>query len=687
MNKKINGKILLVSIICLLNLPILINSSSCINRKKTKADTKINQSIDANLLEWNNLSFQEIQKEYYSKEKLKEFILENKNIFFDGTLELIDNTNSFDAEFIISKDSTKDSIKIKIIIFSNYWYEKRRIQKKNLSCISTIYSIYVPSINPEGGSIDKGNLHVSCYKNIINRLDLKKDTLLTKINDEILNNKLKANDAYKNLNLKILEGSTETGSLILQLNGFFDEEFIDYQEIEINGFNVLDIKKEVSFKKINLNTDFWFNDLRPVQESTNKNEINQIGSQDWLTKYLDDFVIQDADTHEELGTKSSLQALGWVFVVNLQTMSNSAKEINFSSNLKLFFDYKIYDPLSQMWKSLSDKKIEWILSNNENNVIKLPTLYETKKYLLEQTVIIEEELKKYYPSYFEGLKNAYSKINTITIDHLSFLENKFLDKFKNKYWNNSDILSLVCDVNSIKANDFHNILRFDVQLKINDQLELHVKTFNLENKTKNINNNSKLNEKLITNVFVQKNSSTFEKLVAFLKESYKSKVDELFSSLNNSVLEIQNVDKEKIISSLIMQSNLLSNLFLSHDFLENKNIEFWDKLKKEINPSILDNYFDLNFYDPNSENEYNFDPYSKLFHLSSDDIFVLNNLTYEFTNLINLRIENASDVLMISIPFVTKIGIIGNYEYKRYNSFLLINISKSDWEQNKKMIN
>lgn len=659
-----------------------VESKENLKSKITEKDTKIKSSVNVQNIGWTNLTAYQIYAQYQDSIELKNFIRDNLNKFIEGSTKLITSVDSFEAEFVNKSQLNPVSVEIKLTIKPNYWYKDNKVKKEELSQNVLINNLkpIENKLNVASGVIDN-HLQVSKYKELATMLNLKYRTKITTLSDDYFSNILKNMPDYKNLTLTIDDGNTKENKLILKLNGNFKGQQINNEKIEITGFYHVHINaKNFVLYQLNINQQNWFDDLRPINISYNKQSINTISSKDWVDKYLSSFIIQceNNDGTFTIFNKEDLLYLGWQLSLKANVNSNSKIDFSSGNGSKLTYNYKKYNSSIKKW--YDEETNQTINIRPVSSTMEFLKENDLKQYLVNQTTAIESKLNNHYPSYFLGIKNFNRKINNQFIDTTDFFENKKTDMIKNNYLKNKTI-SFTYDLDTIRADDFKNTLSLNVNLVLDGKFEqMFKKSFQFKDVNKKLKENELVKESNINVIVAAADSTILKNIIKYLKANYKNDIDNLFDNETNNSLMIQQQSKSWFIPKTVDRSS-----FFSYENNEKDVQQSWAQLEKQVQPGLFNKQLDLNYQSSlnfSGSNKLNFS--SGLYYLSNEDIFYIAYIGYVFDNLITMNIINNtsnSNILTIEIDFKTKVGFSGNVE-KIYNSKLRMTLFKSKWNGN-----
>lgn len=635
--------------------------------------TDIKNSVNATDIGVNNLTRLHFYAQYQepSNVKIKSFVLDNINHFVTGEFLNKDNIN---VRFEPNSNSSEQSIILKITINGNSWYDAN----KNLQSSPLIKDIKITNfkelpneLDPAGGSIDEGRLSTSKYKNIINLLQLKHQTPLPSLSNDNINIPLKAIDEFKNLTLKISSKTTTKNSILyLTLNGQYKNQTINNEEIKIEGFlNFNQISNQIEIKNIYLNNDNWFNDLKPIFTTINKNEINNITSEQWKNTYLNNFVFSWNENNLNIN-KDTLIYLGLNFDIRGQN-NNGKIKFNFEN---IWYQNKKYE--NNQWID-DDSRKEFNVVAGRSPEIEFPKIDKVKEYLISKTEIDEEEMKKHYPSFYLGQSYFYKKINSLWPTNNSIINTK-LESIKNTYFKGQNVSINFLNNETTRADDFANKLSFSVSLVIDGtQEQIYSKSFQLENKNKNINNEELINTSKENRVVIKPKNNFFIRIKNYLKNNYKAQIDEMFQNQKEFSFNF-NAKKIQIIPDIITRS-----LIRYEDKQENVSNN-WDNVNKSISTSIFNNEINLDFeqsIDNSTKKDNTLNFHSRLFW-NKTNAFVIESINYAFDDNLKIKVSmDGSHGSLINITFQAETHIdFANNNSKVYKTSFSMNLLKSQWQ-------
>ena len=525
------------------------------------------------------------------------------------------------------------------------------------------------NLNPAGQTIANGKLKVSAYGELIADLNLfQSNTYLPEINDQLFNQTLEQNSKYTNWKLKILpNSSTATGQLFLELTNSKIANFS--AQIEISGFETFtnpDKKVQLQYSNFQLNQKLWFQQLKPIQTSNNKQDIKNISSDDWI-QLLNDFTIRATGTDQSVfGKKADLLAKHFQFEIKGTAQNN---QINFRITTK-FQNKKYFD---NQWRD--DTLIQWNqVSTNFNAAnVNLPTINEVQQFVVDQTSVNQKLLKEHYPSYFLGFQNYTQKINHQFIDVPGLLNNLQLENvdFKQYYFANQNVRIIIAD-NSIKASDLKNQLSFNVQLVVEDQKQPYEKIFVFDDQTKD----------LTAATFFQKSNSIqinhsgglYNRLIQVLKQQ-KMNVDAAFALAQN-----QTTSLTPVLQSILI-TDVLKNPLINFELDEAAAQQHWDQIEQQIKLALFGNQINFSTEATNempSLNTLNF--YTHWMQIEPNDAIVFETFIFDFPESIELILTKTNtDIIKIGFQAATEI-LLSDQQSKSSPTTFWLDLTKQQWD-------
>ena len=501
-------------------------------------------------------------------------------------------------------------------------------------------------LDPAGGIIGQTKLKTSAYRNLITSLNLfTETTYLPSINNQILQDAIKDKPELKDLTLTIKNDSnTLNGILNLELK----TQTLETKNIKIEGFNSYQLTNNPSlqYHSFQLNLSTWFDNQLPIKTTNNlETLIKQINSEQW-NAVLDDFkIISTANFAQSVGNAQQLKENGFNFEIKSFYDSKS-------QTIKLIITTKFIHKKYQDTKWIAVDQISiWNQASNKDSVLQLLTRDELQQFIIDQTIINENELKNYVPSYYLGKAYYYQSINGNGFSgDTSLFTNQYVanDDFIKYYFGKNSHLAITFDQNSVSANDWKNTLALTILLVLDGEIVNGSKNIKISGKNKEIQTilNNKLNE---NNVQFLPSSSLKDKISEYLKTNYKSDLDQIFGASSGTVKEINIVDP-KLIQQIIQQ---IGQPMLNYES-EERTRQLWTAMEKQIQLSFFGQE-QIKLINESLENKspntLNFS--SHLFQMTKDDAFVVEHLQYKFDdNNLMIKLTNLN-------PNTIKIELLG----------------------------
>ena len=526
-------------------------------------------------------------------------------------------------------------------------------------------------LNPAGQTIANGKLKVSAYGELIADLNLfQSNTYLPEINDQLLNQTLEQNSKYTNWKLKILpNSSTATGQLFLELTNSKIANFS--AQIEISGFETFtnpDKKVQLQYSNFQLNQKLWFEQLKPIQTSNNKQDIKNISSDDWI-QLLNDFTIRATGTDQSVfGKKADLLAKHFQFEIKGTAQNN---QINFRITTK-FQNKKYFD---NQWRD--DALIQWNqISTNFNAAnINLPIIDEVQQFVVDQTNVNQELLKEHYPSYFLGFQNFSKRIPLEFTNVPNLFQNLKLEDaaFKQYYFNNQELRLVVAD-NSIEANDLKNTLSFRAQLVIGNQ-KRNEKNFTFANQNKNLNQSEIFQQN--NKIQIKSSGGLYNKLVQILKKE-QNKVDTIFAGQSQAPIILDNIQTNQFINS----NDILAKQWINFNNNPEQIQQHWNQIENQITPAIFSKPIVLSTEQVNElEGTNTLNIYTQWFQIEQEDAVVIEALLFDFPeDSVQINAKKINDQkIEISFQAATEI-LLSDQQSKSSPTTFWLDLTKQQWD-------
>lgn len=526
-------------------------------------------------------------------------------------------------------------------------------------------------LNPAGKTIANGKLKVSAYGELIADLNLfQSNTYLPEINDQLFNQTLEQNSKYTNWKLKILpNSSTATGQLFLELTNSKIANFS--AQIEISGFETFtnpDKKVQLQYSNFQLNQRLWFEQLKPIQTSNNKQDIKNISSDDWI-QLLNDFTIRATGTDQSVfGKKADLLAKHFQFEIKGTAQNN---QINFRITTK-FQNKKYFD---NQWRD--DALIQWNqISTNFNAAnVNLPIIDEVQQFVVDQTNVNQELLKEHYPSYFLGFQNFSKRIPLEFTNVPNLFENLKLEDaaFKQYYFNNQELRLVLAD-NSIEANDLKNTLSFRAQLVIGDQ-KRNEKNFTFANQNKNLNQSEIFQQN--NKIQIKSSGGLYNKLVQILKKE-QNKVDTIFAGQSQAPIILDNIQTNQFINS----NDILAKQWINFNNNPEQIQQHWNQIENQISPAIFSKPIVLSTEQVNElEGTNTLNIYTQWFQIEQEDAVVIEALLFDFPeDSVQINAKKINDQkIEISFQAATEI-LLSDQQSKSSPTTFWLDLTKNQWD-------
>ena len=200
------------------------------------------------------------------------------------------------------------------------------------------------------------------------------------------------------------------------------------------------------------------------------------------------------------------------------------------------------------------------------------------------------------------------------------------------------------------------------------------KEFNFENKNKSIA--TILENQLTTNsVQIKKDSSNLRKrIITHLKSKHKNDVDQLFNSNANESKSYNDFSTNQI-------PPIIKQPFPNYEI---DNDSTWTNLEKEISISLFNKPIELSqegSFDFPGSNTISFS--SHLFWLNQDDVFVIENVQYQFNeNQVKIKLTNLNpNLIKVELEGSTLINFSGDsaQSQKIIPTSFYFELNKGEW--------
>lgn len=377
-------------------------------------------------------------------------------------------------------------------------------------------------LNQNGGFFSDG-LVCDKYIDIANKLNINKNTIISNLTNDILNNELHQHKDYEQLNISILDGSSEINrKLRINFSGNYLNKNYN-EQITISGFNIVD--KSFQIKNFNINKAIWFDSKQPIKETNDRIFSND---KNLLISILSDCtIVFGEDINNSEFKINQLPDFILIESISFSKIENNKVKIS----LRLKSNYKKF--VNNKW--VIDDENNYFISQSlahGKNEFNLLTLDDLKLFMLDNIKFNEQQIANYYPSYFYA-NYLYQINNGNEVSEILNYSNatEIINKYKPTYFPNTTI-NLINSPDKTKfiANDFIPSLTFDVIMKdYNEQSESSIaRTIEISNLNKNI---SELASKNYNNQFQIKDDSNLKTNIVKI---CKNNIDQALNGANNS---------------------------------------------------------------------------------------------------------------------------------------------------------
>ncbi len=312
------------------------------------------------------------------------------------------------------------------------------------------------TFNSQAGT--HGLLHTTGYCSVVERLGISaKNTNLTNLNNDYLNNNLHKYPGYENVNVSIQNGSTDCtdcgkdnsgtvfGKLILAINGTYnapvapsypnavsadDASVININNaiVDVTGF--INPYQNFDIQQAKLNYKNWFNFKQPLSGDSVSSFTQEISE---LKTFLTDdtkinFGNNNLITWKEAIDSKSIEVKS--MALGFETFTNN--KIKFS-NISLNVPISTYE--SGKWVKKDTRSIKQITTNSVS--FNIPTLRDLMKVMIDQVELLNDklsELQSYTPSWYVARhRYATNKIQNGMTDSTTISNYFNWNEVKNKY--------------------------------------------------------------------------------------------------------------------------------------------------------------------------------------------------------------------------------------------------------------
>lgn len=506
-----------------------------------------------------------------------------------------------------------------------------------------------------GGSFN--NLNVDKCSSTIQLLNLNNNTVLSSLDSNNLTQQLRTHPGYENMSINILDGSSEkTGILRLRLSGRYYNNNYD-EEINVRGFNTIN---NSSFRVFNLkiNERNYFDNHFPIKENASTLSIpNDLNKRKSIISNAQFELNNNFYSFDEMCSRYELKN------INLELEHN---DLNF--NFEFSTKFKVYN--NGLW--ITDNQQDTLNQYPTYNV-KLLTLNNLMKFMLNEFTLNTESIKDFYPSYFKGLFDysvGLKADKTNLIRHLNF--QSIIDKYKNVYFNQLNIYPEIDISNEsiMQANDFNGTLSFGVNLVNHDafQIDRSITRNFVSNSMKTITSYLETKKDTINSIII--NDDDNSSMAKQIKRIYNQEISNAF--IESKEQEIQ-LDQNSLSEYLNRQWISIFNVEAAKD--EDTYIQKIEQLKKSYNLALFSEYLnDFGYLENKSDKKPNFDLNTGLFTANDGNQFYIANASFVFEqDKLNPILKMESNTNVVRIEFKAKINYsLLDQEFSQETNFSLV---------------
>ncbi|MGL4343504.1 MAG: hypothetical protein ACRCRZ_02985 [Metamycoplasmataceae bacterium] len=380
-----------------------------------------------------------------NEEKLSEYFeIKNNNsntlssMIKNIAVEITEPTAEAIGNLLITINTTIDSLKI----------IENKVEIKKIDD-----GVVVPEEDFEkfkkGGIVN--NLNVDKFAKIIQDFKiLDNNTIISKISNELIALQMAKISYANNLTLTIKNGSEVTNELFLNLNGSYNGNMIENEEIKISGFSGLSyITNALIYNKFSINKDLFIKNLQDSSTVQNWSE------DEWFN-YIETFETRDLGFNKAINIKKLKNdkiLSDFVFQIQINNISNKVQgniQINANLNFHKYENNNWNTILTQepiKFKETTTGKFQIII--NESDVF---------KYLINNTKTTENYNKNIFASnLYTDWKTQNDSLegNYVTLD----------ENVLNKYLNNSE--NIVLKTIDMKVDDLNGTIEWEFYIDQN----------------------------------------------------------------------------------------------------------------------------------------------------------------------------------------------------------------------------
>lgn len=215
--------------------------------------------------------------------------------------------------------------------------------------------------NPDPGQVNK--LTADGYANLVKALELTSETNLLDLTNQQLTTILQSKTNDKSI-VKINSGSTFNQNLNLEIYRSNSNEKI---EIKITGFKNYLVPEGLLYSDLDFNDQKWKDDNRPLLNSPNLADIDEISASDWVG-YVNDFSVYTERGERISSYQELLQKDNFTF-----TIKGKLKVDYLIFDIKLEWPHFKYDQTQEKWVNDSQNKSNVEQINIDSTQTPLPT--------------------------------------------------------------------------------------------------------------------------------------------------------------------------------------------------------------------------------------------------------------------------------------------------------------------------
>lgn len=509
-------------------------------------------------------------------------------------------------------------------------------------------------LDTAGGSFN--NLNVDKCSSTIQLLNLNNNTILSSLDSNNLTQQLRTHQGYENMSINILDGSNEkTGILRLRLSGrYYNNNY--NEEINVRGFNTINSN---SFRVFNLkiNERNYFDNHFPIKENSSTLSIsNDLDKRKSIINNAQFEINNNFYSFDEMCNKYELKN------INLELEHN---DLNF--NFEFSTKFKVYNNGSWIIDNQQDALNQWPAYS-----VKLLTLNDLMKFMLNEFTLNTESIKGFYPSYFKGLFDysvGLKADRTNLIRHLNF--QSIIDKYKNVYFNQLNIYPEI-DISSesrMQANDFTGTLSFGVNLINHDanQIDQSITRNFISNSMKTIISYLETKKDTINSIII--NDDDNSSMAKQIKRIYNQEISNAFIESKEQEIKL---DPNNLSEYLNRQWISIFNIEAAKD--EDTYTQKIEQLKKNYKLWLFGDYLnDFGYLENQSEKKPNFDLNTGLFTTNDGNQFYIANASFVFEqDKLNPILKMSSNTDVVRIEFKAKINYsLLDQEFSQETNFSL----------------